>query len=67
MLMLKVIFTDETTVKMECSLKKSYRRIGETKPLQPAPKHPYQVNKSTVSHTLRHISQSTNRSYDPWG
>ena len=51
MLMLKVIFTDETTVKMECSLKKSYRRIGETKPLQPAPKHPYQVNKSTVSLT----------------
>ena len=40
-----IIFTDESTVKMQTSLGFSFRKIGQPKKMKAAPKHPYQVIK----------------------
>ena len=41
---LDVIFTDESTVKIQTSTGKVFYKIGKDKTLQPKPKHPFQVH-----------------------
>lgn len=43
-----VIFTDETTVKIQTSTSKSFRKEGEPTPKKGKPKHPYQVRISVT-------------------
>ena len=39
-----VIFTDESTIKIQNTANKCFHKLGEEKPLKGQPKHPFQVN-----------------------
>ena len=39
-----VIFTDESTIKIQNTANKCFHKLGEEKPLKGKPKHPFQVN-----------------------